>query len=168
MIDRAGAELDREGNGTRLGELVAVQAKLQTGLAAGPEIAPRFVDVERAALEKDVGGFGDSSGLGEHLREEEVDIGRRAGVGELRRDGMGAEPGGYSSGCANRAQLGQLGVAIEAVSRFSLERRRPGTEHPGDVTLERRCEPSVTGLTCRANGRQDAAARRVQLLVTRS
>ena len=66
--------------------------------------------------------------FGKDLRDEEVDIRRRAGVGELGRDRMGAEPGGDSPGRANRAELGKLRLAIEPVSRLCLERRRPGAD----------------------------------------
>ena len=81
---------------------------------------------------------------------------------------MGAEPGGDSPGRADRAQLGQLRVAIESVSRLRLERRRAGAEHPADVALERCGKTGLTGLSRRADRGEDATARRMQLLVARS
>ncbi len=140
----------------------------QARLGAGAEIPPGLVDVESAALEEDVGRLGDPSGFRKYLRDEKVDVRPGAGVGELRRNRMGTEPRGNSSGRADRAQLGQLRVAIEPVSRFRLERRRAGAEHPADVALERFGKTGLTGLSRRANRGEDAPTRRMQLLVARS
>ena len=60
VVDRAGAELDREWHGAELGELIAVQSQRQPGGATGLQVAPRLVDVERAALDEDVRGRGDA------------------------------------------------------------------------------------------------------------
>ena len=165
MIHRARAELDCKWDGSRLGELVTVQAKLEAGLAARAEIPARVVDVECAALEKDIRRLGEPGGVGKDFSDEEVDIGGGAGVGELGRDGMRTEPGGSSACRPNRTKLGKLRLAIEPVSRLCLERRRPGATHPGNVTLERRSEPGLAGLPRRADRRQDAPSRRMQLLV---
>ena len=91
MVDRAGAELDRERNGACLGELVAVEAQREPRVAAGDEIAARLLGVEGAALQEDVGRLGERRRFGQHLGEREVEI--RVGVVELRRDGVRAQPG---------------------------------------------------------------------------
>src|SRR6266511_3647048 len=51
MVDRAGAELDRQLDGPLLGELVAVQAEDESRVAACLEVAPCLRGVERAPLE---------------------------------------------------------------------------------------------------------------------
>ena len=86
MIHGARAELDRERDRTRLGELVSVQAEGETGVSTRLEVATSNLDPERAALEKDIGGLGQSCSLGQHLVEQEVDVRLATFVRELRRD----------------------------------------------------------------------------------
>ena len=102
VVDRSGAELDRQRNCTLLRELVAVQAQRQPGFGASGEIAPRLVGVERATLEEDVRGLRDLRRRREHLREGEVEV--RVCVPELRRHGMGTKPRRDTVGRFDRTQ----------------------------------------------------------------
>ena len=123
VVDRPCAELDRERDRALLGELVAVQAQREPGVAARLEVAARLRRVERAALEEDVGGLGDLRRLGQHLGEREVEV--RVGVAvELRRHRVRAEPRRHAAGVADRAERRELGVAVEPVAGLRLERRR--------------------------------------------
>ena len=81
---------------------------------------------------------------------------------------MRAEPRGDAARVADRSQLGELGVSIEPVARLGLEGRSPGGEHPAAVTLERLAETRLACGPGRADGREDASARGVELLVART
>jgi hypothetical protein len=59
VVDRACAQLDGEGHGAGLRELVAVETQREAGVPARAEIALGLLRVERAALDKDVRGLGD-------------------------------------------------------------------------------------------------------------
>ena len=131
VVDRPRAELDREPDRARLRELVAVQAQREPRVAARLEVAPGLADVERAALEEDVGGLGERRRLGQHLGEQEVEVG--VAVVELGRHGVRAEPGRDAAGGADGAKLRELRVAVEAVARLALERRRAVGAHPRPV-----------------------------------
>ena len=102
MVDRAGAELDRERNRTALRELVAVQPQRQSAAATRLEVAPRLLGVEGAALQEHVGGVGELCGVRKHLGERELEI--RVGVHELRRHSVSTEPRRCASGGADRTQ----------------------------------------------------------------
>src|SRR5439155_134330 len=65
----------------------------------------------------------------------------------------------------DRAERRQLGLAVEAVARLALPRRRPGLQHPAPVTSNRLGEDGLFCRARRANGREDAASRGVELLV---
>ena len=91
MVDGACPELDRERNGTRLAELVAVEAQCEPGVATRLEVATRLRRVERTALEEDVRRLRDSRRFGQDLGEREVEV--RLGVVELGWNGVRAEPG---------------------------------------------------------------------------
>ena len=132
----------------------------------GFEVAAGLGRVEGAALQEDVGGLGELGRVGEHLREQEVEI--RVRVRELRRRRVGAEEGRDAAGSPDRAQRGELRLAVEAVARLPLERRRPGAEHPAAVALDGLAQPLLPRLARRAHGREDPAAGRVQLLVARA
>ena len=123
--------------------------------------------VERAALEEDVGGLGDLRRLGQHLREREVEV--RVGVAvELGRHGVRAEPGRHAAGGLDRTQRRELGVAVEAVAGLRLERRRAVRAHPAAMALDGFAQALLARGTRRADGREDAAAAGVQLLVARA
>ena len=164
MVDRPCAELDRERDRAGLGELVAVQAQDETGGAAGLEVAPRLGGVEGAALEEDVGRLGQERGLGQHLREHEVEVGVAVAV-ELGRHGVGAEEGRDPARGPDRAQRRELGLAVEPVARLGLEGRRARERHPVAVQPHRVRERVLAGGPRGAHGREDPAARRVELLV---
>ena len=89
------------------------------------------MDVERAALEEDVGGLRELRRLGQDLREQEVDV--RIAVVELGRHRVRAEPRRDAARGADRAQLRELRVVVEAVARLALERRRAVGAHPRPV-----------------------------------
>ena len=74
VVDAPGAELDRQLDPARLGELVGVQAQRQPVLGAGLEVPARLRGVERALLQEDVRRLGDPDRLGEHLGEREVEV----------------------------------------------------------------------------------------------
>ncbi len=168
VIHRARAELDRERDRTRLGELVAVQAEREAGIGAGAQVPARLLGVERSALEEHVRCLGETGCLGQHLVEQEVDVRIAPLLGELGRNRVCAEPGGNAPRSANRAELRELRLTVEPVPGLRLERRRPRTEHPADVLVERSRETVLAGGTRGSNRREDAAAAGVQLLVRRT
>src|SRR4051812_19240336 len=81
---------------------------------------------------------------------------------------MGAEPGRNAVRGHHCLQRGELGITIEPVAGLALERRRAGPEHPIRVPAHGGDELSLAALARRANGGQDPATRRVQLLVARA
>src|SRR5204862_1718031 len=94
----------------------------------------------------------------------EVEVGVRV-AGELGRQGVRAEPRRYAARVMDRTQRRDLRLAIEAVARLSLEGRRAVPKHPVAMLLHGLPEPGLAGGARRADGREDAAAARVQLLV---
>src|SRR5439155_677264 len=86
----------------------------------------------------------------------------------LGRDGVRAEPGRDTAGRHDRAQLGQLRVAVEPVPGLRLERRRAGAKHPVAMAPDGGQERILPGLPGGANGCENPAARGVQLLVGRA
>ena len=80
---------------------------------------------------------------------------------------MRPEPGRDPARVPDRAQLGELGVVVEAVPGLRLEGGRAVGAHPARMPLDHRRQPSHAGGARRLDGRQDAAARRMQLLVAR-
>src|SRR5207244_3658135 len=78
---------------------------------------------------------------------------------------VGTEPGGDAARRSDGTQRRELGLAVEPVPRLALPRRRAGAQHPAPVTPDRVGEPALARRTCRAHRREDAAARRVELLV---
>ena len=163
MVDRTRAELDRKRDRTRLRELVAVEPQRQAVRVARLEIAASLRRVERAPLEEDIGRLGELRRIREHVGQKEVEIG--VGAREPWRSGVRSEPGRDPTGCCDRPQRRKLGLAVEAVARLSLEGRRARAEHPVAVTLHGLGEPGFSGGPGRPHGREDAAARGVQLLV---
>ena len=165
VVDGASAELDRERDRALLGELVTVQAKLETGSAACVEIAPCLLGGEGPALEKDVGRLGDRRSFGQDLAEREVEVG--VGVAMLRWNGVRSEPGGDTALGCDRAQRRELGLTVEPVARLPFEGRRAGMEHPLAMPPDRGPEAVLAGRPSRFDGRQDPAPRGVELLVAR-
>ena len=136
------------------------------GVAARLEVPARLGRVEGAALEEHVGRLGELGRLGQHLGEREVEV--RVGVAELRRHRVRAEPRRDAARVADRAERRELRVAVEPVARLRLERRRALAEHPPAVPLDRCAQAVLAGRPRRADGREDAAAGGVQLLVARA
>ena len=166
VVDRARAELERERDRAALRELVAVQPQRKACVAARLEIAARLGGVERAAFEEDVGGRRDLRGFGQHLREREVEVG--VAVVELRRHRVRAEPRRRAARVADRAQGRELGVVVEPVAGLALPRRRAVREHPLRMPLDSDAQSVGVQRARRPDGREDAAACRVQLLVARA
>ena len=81
---------------------------------------------------------------------------------------MRAEPGRRAARGPDRAQRGELRLAVEAVAGLSLPRRRAVPEHPGAVTRNPLAQAVLAESPRGADGGQDPAAGRVQLLVARS
>jgi hypothetical protein len=167
VVDRACPELDRERDRALLGELVAVQAEREPGCAARLEVAARLPLVERAALQENVRRLGDAHSLGQHVAQDEVEIGVAVSV-ELGRHRVRAEPRRGTARVADRPQRGKLRLAVEPVARLALERRRAVPAHPAAVPLDRGPQAGFARLARRSDGREDAAAARVQLLVARA
>ena len=165
MVDRPRAELDGERDRPRLRELVAVQPEREPRVPARRQVAARLLRVERASLEEDVGADGDLRRLGEHLREQEVDVRVGPCVGVFRRHRVRAEPRRDATRVPHRAELRKLGVVVEPVARLRLERRRPGTHHPADVACELRGQFVGARRARRSDRREDSAPARVKLLV---
>src|SRR5438309_11701091 len=159
--------LDGERYRALLGVLITVEPQGEASRAAALEIPARLRDVERAALEEDVSGFGESCGLGQHLCQREIEVGVAVAV-ELRRHRVRTEPCRHASGAFDSAKRRELSVAIEPVARLRLERRRPVRAHPTAMPLDGLAQALLTCCTGRANGREDAAAAGVQLLVARA
>ena len=166
VVDRTRAELDRERNRTRLRELVTMEPQLEAVRAARLEIATSLRSVERASLEEDVCGLGELRRLREDVGQDEIEIGVCVRV--PGRCGMRTEPRRDPTRRSDRAQRRQLGLAVEAVARLSLERRRAGTQHPIAVSLHRLGDAGFSCGPGRPDGREDAEARCVQLLVARA
>ena len=165
VVDRPRADLDRERNRAELRELVPVQAQCKPCLSARLEIAARLPDVERAALDEDVCGFGDLRRRRQDLGEQKVEV--RVGVVELRRHRVRAQEGRDPSFLPDHLQRGDLGLAIEPVARLGLEGRGAGGEHPASMPAQRLAQPLAPGLPSCAYGREDAAPGSVELLVAR-
>ena len=140
VVDGPRAQLDRERDRTRLRELVAVQAQREPRVAAGRQVAACLRRVERPALEEDVRGLRELSRLRQHLVDEELDVRLGAGVRELGRDRVRAEPGRDAARVHDRAQLRELRVVVEPVAGLRLEGRRACLAHPADVFGEPVCE----------------------------
>ena len=106
MVDRGGAELDRELHAGARAELVAVDAQAEPGGAARLEHGARLVGVERAVLAEDVDPAGERRAGREHVAGDERDV----VVGRLvaGRDDVGAEEGDV---------VGQLGGDLAASAR---------------------------------------------------
>ena len=168
MVDRPRSELDRELHRPGLGELVAVQPEHEARSTARGQIAACLAGIERAPFEEDVGGLGEGGRVRQDLADQELHVGVRALVLELRRDSVSPEPGGDATCSANHPELRKLGLAVEAVPRLRLEGRRPRLEHPPLVTLERAAQAVLAGSTSRTDRREDAASGRVELLVGRA
>src|SRR5205085_3356080 len=166
VVDRARAEVDGELDGSLLGELIAVQAERQAGSAARLEIPARLHDVERAALDEDVGSFGHLGRVRQYVGEREVEV--RIRVVELRRNRVRSEPRRDAARGPDRAERGELGVEIEPVAGLPLERRRSGTQHPFAVATDDVEQLLLRGRARRTDGRHDSAAVRMQLLVART
>jgi hypothetical protein len=166
VVGAARSELDGELDASRLRELVGVQTQDEPGVAARLQVAACLASVECSALEEDVGRLGDLRRFGQHFGEREVEVGVR--IVELGRDGMGAEPRRHAAGGAHCAELGELRVAVEPVARLPFPRRRPVGAHPAPVALDSGGEPVLAGRARRADGRDDAAACGVELLVGRA
>ena len=82
---------------------------------------------------------------------------------------MRAEPGRDAARGADRTQRRELGLAVEPVARLRLQRRRAGAQHPVAVALDgARAGRRRSGGPRRRDGREDAAAGGVQLLVARA
>ena len=168
MVDRARAELDRERDRARLGELVAVEAEREPGSAARLQVAAGLRRVEGAALEEDVRGLGEPRSLGQHLARARSRGRRRA---SSNSGGTACAPSQVGTPPAARiaAQRGELGLAVEPVAGL-----RPPRSSCRRASIQPRCrrtaarEPLLAGRARRADGREDPAARGVQLLVARA
>ena len=163
MVDRAGAELERQRDGAGLRELIAVEAQGETGVAARRQIPPRLGRVERAPLEEDVGRIGDARRLRQHLAEREVEVLVRGA--ELGGNGVGAEPRRDAPRRADGPERRELRVPIEPVAGLALPSRRAGAQHPAAVPLDGSAKAVLAGCAGGADGREDAAAGGVELLV---
>ena len=143
-----------------------MQAQREARVTAGLEVTPGLRGLEGAFLDEDVRRRGEPRGFREHLGQDEVEI--RVGVGKLRRHGVRTEPGRYTSLRCYRTQRCELGLAVEPVARFRLERRRPGAQHPIAVPAHGSCELGLVRRPRGAHGREDPSPRGVQLLVGRT
>jgi hypothetical protein len=122
--------------------------------------------VERSLLDEDVRCLGEPCRVREHLGDRKVEVCLR--ISELRWHRVRSEPRGDAACCRDRAQRRQLGLAVEPVPRLRLEGGRTGTEHPGAVAAYGVAELGLRCGACRAHGREDPTARRVELLVGRA
>jgi hypothetical protein len=81
---------------------------------------------------------------------------------------VGAEKRRHAARLLNRPERGELGVAVEAVARLGLERRRARARHPAAVPPHRLSQTVFPGRSCGADRGEDPTAARVQLLVGRT
>jgi hypothetical protein len=120
VVYATGAELDGKRDRTPLGELVGVQPGREPVLPACLQVAPRFRHLERASLEKDVGGPGQGRCFWQHFPDHELHVLRRAF--ELGRDGVCPQEGriyvygAVPSRVLDRTQGLQLCLTVEAVA----------------------------------------------------
>ena len=134
-------------------------------IPGGFEVPTRLCGVERAPLEKDVCSLGKLGGLRQDLADHELDV--RLCLVKLGRHGVEPQVRRDAAFGGNRSQGRELGVAVQSVARFRLERRRPPPQHPAPVPTDCLAQLLLTGPSRGANRREDAAAGRVQLLVAR-
>ena len=134
VVDARGVELDRERDGTHLGELVSVQPQPQAVAMRGLEEATRLLNVEDAAFEKYVGRIGEGRAGRQDLLDRVVHV--RVGRGRLGRRGVERQTGrgGAHAGCLARrfsgAEHARLVLGGQAVARLHLGGRRAERTHP--------------------------------------
>ena len=161
MLPRA--ELDRKRDAPALVNWSPWSRSASPAVAARFQIATRLRGVERATLEEDIGGVCDSRRVGKHLGDGVVEV--RIGVAVFGRHRVRPEPGRRAAGGADRMQRCELRLAVEPVPGLAFPRRRALREHPRGVLLDALEERFGAERTRRRDGRQDAAARSVELLV---
>ena len=127
MVDRGGAQLDREPHARARAELVAVHAQAEPGGAARLEHRARLVGVERALLAEDVDPAGERRAGGEHLAADELDVVVGAAL-VLGRDDVGAEEGDVVGELRGDLAAAALGLDVEAVARLDLDVRDAGAQ----------------------------------------
>jgi hypothetical protein len=115
VVDRPGAELDRERDRSELVELIAVQPQRETRVTTGLEVAARLSTVN-APSSTNTSAASASARPRARPRQHEVEVSVR--VLELRRHSVRAEPRRHAAG-AERAQRRELGLAVEPVSRLA-------------------------------------------------
>src|SRR4029079_10480882 len=84
---------------------------------------------------------------------------------ELGRNRVRAEPGRDAARGPDRTQLRELRVVVEPVARLPFERRRAVGSHPRTVAHRDRRELRFSGRAGGTDGREDATACGVELLV---
>ena len=119
VVDRGGAELDRELHAGPGAELVAVDAEAEPGGAARLEHGARLVGVERAVLAEDVDPASERRARGEHVAADERDV----VVGRLvvRGHDVGAEEGHVVGQLGGDLAAAALGLDVEPVAGLDLE-----------------------------------------------
>ena len=165
VVDGSRAELDRQSDRSRLGELIAVESQRQAGRGTRLQVPTCLRSVERSSFEEDVGRFGERRGLWQDIRDQELDV--RVCVGELGRHRVRAEPGGNAARSTYCPELRKLRVVVEPVAGLRLERRRPVGAHARAMTLRDARELVFARRAGGADRREDAAAGGVKLLVGR-
>ena len=80
-----------------------MQPGYESSVRARPQVPPRRLDVEGAALDEDVSGHSHLRGVGQDLGDHPVDVG--VGIRMLGRHGVRAEPRRHAAGRSDRVQL---------------------------------------------------------------
>ncbi len=167
VVGRGGAELGGQLRAAGRCQLVGVQPRLQPERRGGLEDAPRLVGGEDAGLAEDVGEARPAVGgdPGELLVDERADerLGAVRSRAELRRDGVGAEPGRHDVHRALAAEAvgdveqPELRLEVQAVARLRLDGGDPVAEHlvePAPAVGE---QLALRGGPGRGDRRQDPA-----------
>ena len=134
MVDRGGAELDRQPHPLPRPELVAVQAQAEPGGAARLEHRPALLGGEGAGLAEGVDPAAARRAGGEHLAADERHVGVGVGL-ELGRDDVGAEEGDVVGELRRHLAGLRFRGDVEAVARLDLDVGDPGAQALGPAQL---------------------------------
>ena len=175
MVGRRRPQLRRELGPTRVPELVGVHSQREPQRLGRGEHAARFLRRERAAIAEHVDvvrqpvvRHGREHVLADALYEPSAAL--FAVVARVLRNRVGGETGRLDpkARCAEASgdsKLAKLGLYVQAVAAFDLERRRAGPSHPADPRDGLGVEVVFARGPGLANARQDAAALGEDLLV---
>jgi hypothetical protein len=130
VVDRRGAELDRELHARAWAELVAVHAQAEAGRPSRLEHRARLLDVERAVLAEDVDPARVRRAGAQHVAGDERDVVVRP-VRVLGRDDVRAEERDVVGELRRDLAAAPLRLDVEAVARLDLDVGDAGPQRLG-------------------------------------